>query len=51
MILGAGIAHTDVYELAAKIKDSIFELAGFQDVEIDYTGPTISILWVQVHWL
>ncbi|MEH7354425.1 DegV family protein [Neobacillus drentensis] len=41
-IRGVGIAHAEAYELAVKIKDSIFELTGFQDVEIDYTNPIVS---------
>jgi DegV family protein with EDD domain len=41
-IHGVGIAHAEAYELAVKIKESIFELTGYQDVEIDYTGPTVS---------
>lgn len=41
-IRGVGIAHAEANELAAKIKDSIFELTGFNDIEIDYTGPTVS---------
>lgn len=41
-IRGVGIAHAEAHELAGKIKESIFELTGFQDIEIDYTGPTVS---------
>jgi DegV family protein with EDD domain len=41
-IRGVGIAHAEAYELAAKIKEGIFELTGYQDMEIDYTGPTVS---------
>lgn len=41
-IRGVGIAHAEAHELAAKIKESIFELTGFQNVEIDYTNPTVS---------
>jgi len=41
-IRGVGIAHAEAYELAVKIKDSIFELTGYQDVEIDYTNPIVS---------
>ncbi len=40
-IRGVGIAHAEAHELAQKVKESIFELTGFQDVEIDYTNPTI----------
>jgi DegV family protein with EDD domain len=41
-VLGAGIVHAEAYELASKVKDSIIELTGYQDISIDYTGPTIS---------
>lgn len=41
-IRGVGIAHAEAHELAAKIKESIYELTGFQNVEIDYTGPIVS---------
>ncbi|OLS37778.1 DegV family protein [Bacillus sp. MRMR6] len=41
-IRGAGIVHAEAYELASKLKDSIIELTGFEDIKIDYTGPTIS---------
>lgn len=41
-IRGVGIAHAEAYELSVKIKNSIAELAGFQDVEIDYTSPIVS---------
>ncbi|MCM3767925.1 MULTISPECIES: DegV family protein [Bacillaceae] len=41
-IRGVGIAHAEAQELSQKIKDSIYELTGFQNVEIDYTGPTVS---------
>lgn len=37
-----GIAHAEAHELAVKIKESIFELTGFHDIEIDYTNPTVS---------
>ncbi|OIK15409.1 fatty acid-binding protein DegV [Bacillus sp. MUM 116] len=37
-----GIAHAEAHGLAAKIKESIAEMTGFQDVEIDYTNPTVS---------
>ncbi|MED4204101.1 DegV family protein [Neobacillus mesonae] len=40
-IRGVGIAHAEAHELSVKIKESIFELTGFQDVEIDYTNPTV----------
>lgn len=42
-IRGVGIAHAEAHELAVKIKESIVELTGFQDVEIDYTNPIVSI--------
>jgi DegV family protein with EDD domain len=41
-IRGVGIAHAEAYELALKIKENIFELTGYQDIEIDYTNPTVS---------
>ncbi|CAH2715523.1 MULTISPECIES: DegV family protein [Neobacillus] len=41
-IRGVGIAHAEAYELSTKIKESIYELTGFQDIEIDYTGPIVS---------
>ncbi|WP_040208573.1 DegV family protein [Neobacillus jeddahensis] len=41
-VRGVGIAHAEAYELAVKIKESIFEMTGCQDVEIDYTGPIVS---------
>ncbi|MFJ5715175.1 DegV family protein [Neobacillus sp. NPDC093127] len=41
-IRGVGIAHAEAYELAVKIKDSISELTGYKEIEIDYTGPTVS---------
>lgn len=41
-IRGVGIAHAEAQELAQKIKETIIELTGFQDVEIDYTNPTVS---------
>jgi DegV family protein with EDD domain len=41
-IKGIGIAHAEAYELSAKIKESIFELSGFNNIEIDYTGPIVS---------
>ncbi|MEO2076501.1 MAG: DegV family protein [Bacillus sp. (in: firmicutes)] len=41
-IKAVGIAHAEAFELATRIKDSIYELTGFQDVEIDYTSPIVS---------
>lgn len=41
-IRGVGIAHAEAYELSLKIKESIFQITGLQDIEIDYTGPTVS---------
>lgn len=41
-IKAVGIAHAEAFELASRIKDSICELTGFQDVEIDYTSPIVS---------
>jgi DegV family protein with EDD domain len=37
-----GIVHAEAHELATKLKDSIIELTGYNDISIDYTGPTIS---------
>ncbi|HYK72912.1 MAG TPA: DegV family protein [Pseudoneobacillus sp.] len=37
-----GIAHAEAQNLAAKLKDEIVELTGFQQIEIDYTTPVIS---------
>jgi len=41
-IRGIGIVHAEAYELSAKIKESIIELSGYKEIEIDYTGPTVS---------
>ncbi|MEH7332272.1 DegV family protein [Neobacillus drentensis] len=41
-IRGVGIAHAEAHELSTKIKNSIIELTGYQDIEIDYTGPIVS---------
>ncbi|MGG3561449.1 DegV family protein [Neobacillus rhizosphaerae] len=41
-IRGVGLVHSGAQELAVKVKESIFDLTGFQDIPIDYTGPTIS---------
>ncbi|WHY84327.1 DegV family protein [Neobacillus novalis] len=41
-IRGVGIAHAEAYGLSKKIKEAINELTGFQDIEIDYTGPIVS---------
>jgi len=41
-IRGVGIAHAGAHDLAVKIKDSISDLTGFLEVEIDHTGPTVS---------
>lgn len=41
-ILGAGIVHAEAIELSSKLKAAISELTGYQDLSIDYTGPTIS---------
>jgi DegV family protein with EDD domain len=41
-IRGAGIVHAEAHELSTKIKDAIFELTGYNEISIDYTGPTIS---------
>ncbi|NWQ42177.1 DegV family protein [Bacillus sp. EB106-08-02-XG196] len=37
-----GIVHAEALELAVKLKDSIIELTGYDDIFVDYTGPTIS---------
>jgi DegV family protein with EDD domain len=37
-----GIVHAEALELATKLKDSIIELTGYNDISVDYTGPTIS---------
>lgn len=37
-----GIVHAEALELATKLKDSIIELTGFNEISVDYTGPTIS---------
>ncbi|ETI68432.1 DegV family protein [Neobacillus vireti] len=41
-IRGVGIAHAEAYGLSKKIKEAIYEVTGFQDIEIDYTGPIVS---------
>jgi DegV family protein with EDD domain len=41
-IRGAGLVHAEAHDLAAKVKESIIDLTGYQDISIDYTGPTIS---------
>lgn len=40
-ILGVGIVHAEAHELALKVKESIYELTGFQNIEISYTNSTI----------
>lgn len=40
-IRGVAIVHAEAHDLAFKIKDSIIELTGYQDIEIDYTNPTV----------
>jgi DegV family protein with EDD domain len=40
-IRGVGIVHAEASELALKVKESIFELTGYEDIEIDYTNPTV----------
>jgi DegV family protein with EDD domain len=37
-----GIVHAEALGLATKLKDSIIELTGYNDISVDYTGPTIS---------
>ncbi|WHY65408.1 DegV family protein [Neobacillus sp. SuZ13] len=41
-ILGAGIVHAEAFQLSSKLKEAIMELTGYQNISIDYTGPTIS---------
>lgn len=41
-IRGVGIAHAGAFDLALKIKESISDLTGSLDIEIDHTGPTVS---------
>jgi DegV family protein with EDD domain len=41
-IKGVGIVHAEAHGLASKVKESIIELTGYQDISVDYTGPTIS---------
>ncbi|MEH7086901.1 DegV family protein [Neobacillus drentensis] len=41
-ILGAGIVHAEAIQLSSKLKEAIMELTGYQNISIDYTGPTIS---------
>jgi DegV family protein with EDD domain len=41
-VKGVGIVHAEAHGLATKVKDAITELTGYQDIFVDYTGPTIS---------
>ncbi|MEH7245220.1 DegV family protein [Neobacillus niacini] len=41
-ISGVGIAHAEAFELSSKIKDAIFELTGYSDIPIEYTGSIVS---------
>ncbi|WP_075982020.1 DegV family protein [Bacillus massilinigeriensis] len=41
-IKGVGIAHAEGQELANKLKNLIFEMTGYDKVEIDYTTPIVS---------
>jgi DegV family protein with EDD domain len=41
-VKGVGIVHAEAHGLASKVKESIIELTGYQDITVDYTGPTIS---------
>ncbi|MEH7013040.1 DegV family protein [Neobacillus niacini] len=41
-VKGVGIVHAEAHGLASKVKESIIELTGYQDISVDYTGPTIS---------
>jgi DegV family protein with EDD domain len=40
-IRGVGIVHAEALELALKVKESITELTGYQDIDISYTNPVI----------
>jgi DegV family protein with EDD domain len=37
-----GIVHAEALELATKLKNSIIDLTGYNNISVDYTGPTIS---------
>lgn len=37
-----GIAHAEGKELAYKLKQAIYDITGFEEVDIDYTTPVIS---------
>ncbi len=41
-VKGVGIVHAEAHGLASKVKESVIELTGYQDITVDYTGPTIS---------
>lgn len=41
-IKGVGIVHAGGLELAQKLKQAIFELTGYEDVEIAFTTPIVS---------
>lgn len=41
-VRGVGIVHAEAQGLATKVKDSIIELTGYQEISVGYTGPTIS---------
>jgi DegV family protein with EDD domain len=41
-IKGVGIVHAEAHELAMKVKYSCTAVTGYQDISVDYTGPTIS---------
>jgi DegV family protein with EDD domain len=40
-IRNVGIVHAEAFDLALKLKESIYDLTGFQDIEIGYTNPTV----------
>ncbi|MFC4322766.1 DegV family protein [Litchfieldia salsa] len=42
VIKAVSIVHAEAYELASKVKESIFDLTGFNDITIEYTTPVIS---------
>lgn len=41
-VKGVGIVHAEAQELATKVKESCIAVTGYQDISVDYTGPTIS---------
>lgn len=41
-IRSVGIVHAEAQELSTKIKGAIYDLTGYNDIPIEYTGPIIS---------